>query len=257
MNRTTLQFVISGALVAFLLGFFIGRATGPTVATVDPATGRPVENPNARAIEALEQFESQVDVPLADQARVGLAKAMLEMGTPVDELMGHFIDRMSDRELIGIVDSFTNFDKENFEGIRDIRGYVRRLSTIAMQGVLQEASPNSADEATIVFSSKMGPNNRPEATGVRFASDSRRLYATFPTYDYDSRNIIAKWFTTNPPNLILFGQYPISSSNDHSYVWLEKKTGWDPGHYTVEIYSIDGEQRLASNTFDISDNATP
>jgi hypothetical protein len=256
MNRTNLQFALAGALISFLIGFFVGRITGPDTDGGRPADGaRVADNPNARALEALDQFEDDVDVPLADQARVGLARALLETGTPPDEIVGHFIDRMSDRELIGIMESFTNFEREDFEGVRDVRGYVRRMASIAMEGVLQEGPPPGADEAGVTFSAGMGAGNQPESQGDIFGTDAKRIYASFPTYEYDGRSVIAKWYTKNPPNLILFGEYPINTRDETSYVWLERKRGWDPGQYTVEIYSKDAERRLATNHFDISENA--
>jgi hypothetical protein len=118
-----------------------------------------------------------------------------------------------------------------------VPGFAYRLSEIAMSGIV-EPDEEDDEQAPTVFFTRTPERNDPKAVGRHsFGSDEHRIYAVFERGGYNGEQIMVKWFRTDKPEILLFGRYPVTPDQEFSWVWLEKREGWDHGRYQVDVFS--------------------
>jgi hypothetical protein len=151
-------------------------------------------------------------------------------------VVGVVIDSMSTRELRSALTSLTKLTEEDLDEIRDLPAFARRVSEIAMDGVVRYGAPEGAGLADVQFS--VDPHNVAELAQDRFSGEER-IYAVFPMEEYRGDDVFVKWYRSDDPEILLFDRYPILREADSNYVWLDKQHGWPEGEYRVELYSAD------------------
>jgi hypothetical protein len=253
--------LLAAALAAsFAVGFRLGRSTeappqvassrataspdlaGPRLPVPEVPGDTPLERPPGREHRGLE---------LA-LGNAGAAAAVAVAGDPL-KTANAVIDSMSDRELRSLVSSATNLSESELDALRDVRGYARRLSELAIDGMFREPEPAGADVRDVRFSDAVDAANRPVMQRDRFSPGDVRIYAVFPTDGYSLGDVVVKWYRADPPEMLLFGRYPIRRDERQGHVWVEQPRGWSEGEYRVDFYSGDSALvRLASGTYSVT-----
>ncbi len=186
---------------------------------------------------------------LESGARTELVRSLADWKSDPAEIVGFVIDAMDDREIRSALTSLTSLTEEDLDEVRDLRAFTRRVSEIAMDGVVSARGPESAGTATIRFSQSADTQNVTEQAQVRFAGNDR-IFAIFPTEDYRYDEVFVKWYRSDDPEILLFDRYPIQREADFNYVWLDRDNGWPEGEYRVELYTVDDAMnRVASGDY--------
>ena len=252
--------LVVGALSAsFVAGFSIGRQ-GPVDGVASPGEGRRLASAPAPGAPASRSNAPDIARPasvgdLIDDPRVRAAAIASVSGDPLETARA-VSDSMSDRELIALVSSTTSLPERELDGLRDVRGFALRLSEIAVDGVLKARSEDGGEVAAVSFADSVDASNRPVFVRSRFTPGTERIYAVFDTDDYTLGDVMVKWYRTDPPEMLLFGRYPIRRGEGQSHVWFERPHGWAEGDYRVEFYSGDPALvKLASGSYAIDGDA--
>ena len=260
MSRKRLQSA-GWSLLVLLFGVWVGRATVPSsppffdvasgpnppriasrTSTRDATTPpKPVvaENGAERGEWIEEEEEQAVDWW---SARAELVRTLAEWGGDPAGIMEVVIDAMSDGELRSSLTSLTSLTEEDLDEIRDLRAFTRRVTEVAMDGVVSVGAPEKTRLADVQFSQSVDTENIAELAQTRFAGDEK-IYAIFPMEEYREDDVFVKWYRSDDPEILLFDRYPIQREADYNYVWLEKENGWSEGEYKVEFYSGDDEMK--------------
>lgn len=253
--------VIAGVCVAlamaFAVGFYSGRASLPAqvvapavqangaLAAVAP-TGASAGAPDAQAdavpraaAATLELSSLPAWVTDAIESRSVPEIARLWGGDP-KAAIATIIGQLSDEQLVAAVSSLSDFAGRDIARRKDKRGYVARLSEIALDGIATEATPGSGLMA-VEFTTKVDEAH--SATNARevFGAEDEKIYAVFENLEVPQGQVLVKWTRTDNPELMLLEKYPINRRNDHSYVWFEPSEGFPPGDYQVDFYSSRGD----------------
>ena len=234
------------------------KSSGDRVATAQPASSAPTPSaslPGADLRTAL--AERLVGLDLADPAVAPLAVARI-------------LDGMSEAELRSAISELTNLDASDLAEIGDLRDYAWRMADIAISGVFTRPVPETATVPEAVFSNSVDAQGTPGEHADRFkGAPSERIYAVFPTEDFDGDRVLVKWFREGepssvleellgPPRTLVFGRYAINPGDAQSYVWVSREQGWDPGTYSVELYDpAEPLRKLAAGRFTISPDPDP
>ena len=245
------------SLAVFLLGFWLGRVTSWVEGSLPPQAAAPeVGAPSSvTAFNATEPpqaapaSDSKIDLLLKlaekvqseEGAGAALVKDLTSWGHDPSSVVAYIINEMSDRELTAVVTSITGFTEEELEQVPDKRAFVKRLTEVAMAGVLTDPPPREMTLEEIAFSSLVNPDNSATLPQETFHSDAERIYAVFATDEYAQEEVLVKWFKTDQPSVLLFERFPVVSADEYSYVWLESPDGWDAGEYQVSIHAADAQ----------------
>jgi hypothetical protein len=190
-----------------------------------------------------------------EEALEGSWLATLRLATKVDslesllaELQGGELDyrglvrsavaNLGERQLETIVASTAQLSPEDLEEVSDLPAFATRLAEVAMEDVVEPSAPATGAQR-VMFTT--APETREPEIVARssFTSDQRRIYAVFPTAEYERDAVMMKWYRSDPPQILLFERYPIRPGEAYGYVWLQPKEGWEPGHYQVDIFAAD------------------
>jgi len=141
--------------------------------------------------------------------------------------------------------------------VRDLRSYARKLSAIAMDGVLAPATPASEDIPTVLFADHVDAEGFPDEVWQNFGTGGEgRIYALFPSEGYTRDQVLVKWFREGDPELLLFARYPVDPGAPLSHVWMQRQAGWAEGPYVVEFYDpSESLQKIASGRYVIDDSS--
>jgi hypothetical protein len=251
------------SLAAFLAGVVAGRfglAPGvseescPTPARAQAAPAEPTAAAG-REQELEEALEGSWLATLRLAAEVDSLEALLEELREGEldhrQLVDHAIANLGERELRSIVASAAHLSPDELEEVRDLPAFAARLAEVAMEDIVEPGEP-ATDARRVVFTT--APETRdPEALArSRFEPNQGRIYAVFPTADYARDAVMMKWYRSDPPQILLFERYPIRAGDAYGYVWLERKGGWEPGSYQVDIYAADeAVTRLARGRYTV------
>ena len=267
MHRRNLSFGAS-LLLALAAGVGVGRGTAPASSpTIDsspvpasqasvPVDGAALARDTGRgdvlstadeAARAAEAVRDRADV-LRDwesDPRADVVRALAEWGGDPSEVVGVMIDAMSDDELRSTLMSLTRLSESDLDEVRDLRAFSRRVSEIAIDGVLSESPPEDAGVTDVRFAQDFDPQSQEDMARDRFAVDGR-MYAIFPTDQYPQDEVFVKWYRADDPEIMLFDQYPVEREAEESFVWMDRPEGWPEGEYRVEVYSGDEDLRKLS-----------
>jgi len=156
--------------------------------------------------------------------------------------------KTSERDIIDAVSDLTALEAEDFDDIRDVRKHVLRLAEIATG----ETVPRGAGVTPVIFARSVAPNGQAVLEGAAFHDQSRAIYAVFPTNPPASDAVYVKWQSIGSSEPLHFDRYPIESSSEQNYVWLEPGDGWSEGTYQVEIFRANDEVTpMATGRFEI------
>jgi hypothetical protein len=164
---------------------------------------------------------------------------------------------MSDREIIELLSEHTAFKEEELEEVRDLRGFIERLSSVWFTPPEPEvAEVQEFEEAQVVaveFSRRVDLENRPRSDWAHFDSAARKIYATFPTDGRAESEVMVVWRDLGRSEVLAFARYPIESSKATNFVWLKQPKAWSPGTYSVEIFTADAAMEpLAKGTYQVA-----
>jgi hypothetical protein len=228
------------------IGWWLGRtSTLPAKLTIAKilAKAAPGALGPGDPLEAGAESADWLPVALQLALRVNSLEALLEeirgRGSEPQEFVREAIGQLSENDLEFLVRTAAHMDNDDLSEIEDVPEFAYRLSEIAMSGIVE---PEEADDeqAPSVFFTRTPERNDPKAVGRHsFESDEHRIYAVFSRGGYNREQIMVKWFRTDEPEILLFGRYPITPGQEFSWVWLEKREGWDPGRYQVDVFSGD------------------
>ena len=252
------------SLAMFLAGVWAGRfALEPAVAEkVCPTLAAvPQEEPvapapsNGREQELEEALEGSWFATLRLAAKVDSLETLLEelQGGDLDhrQLVRSAVANLGERQLQSIVTSTAHLSPEDLEEVSDLPAFATRLAEVAMEDIVEPSAP-ATGARRVVFTT--APETRePEAVArSSFEPSQGRIYAVFPTADYERDAVMLKWYRSDPPQILLFERYPIRPGDGYGYVWLQPKGGWEPGQYQVDIFAADeAVTRLARGRYTV------
>jgi hypothetical protein len=242
MKRTWITAIVA-LLVGVGAGFGLGRITAP---------GLSASRLGALAVGALGEGApgaplAPIDPEAALRVR-SIAREALDWGVDPQRVVGSVVDQMGDDELIALVTSLTDYDREELEAIGDMRAFVRRLAEVAMEGSVVPAEEPRAGVARVDFAVEVLNDNSVEVPVNRFRTNDERIYATFPSGRINEDRVLAKWTRVEDGEVLLLGRYGINSQDDWSYVWLgSPQNGWMPGEYRVDFYTADDRLDLLAS----------
>jgi len=264
-SRTGLRIVFSLVVIAsvFAAGVVAGQLaqSGPLPTTLlhydaqAKQGGLEAHGPGGRILGAIASLAGAGAESPSPMER--LAGPLLRSGGDTRVAVENMIDGMSDAELITAITSYTNLRSEDLADVRDLRSYARRLSAIAMDGVLAPAQPASTDTAAVLFADHVDPEGFPDEVWQNFGTDGERpIYALFPSADYTKDQVLVKWFREGDPELLLFARYPVDPGAPLSHVWMQRQAGWTEGPYVVEFYDpSESLEKIASGRYVIDDSS--
>jgi hypothetical protein len=235
----------------FLAGVWAGRSslepvvvetTCPTLAAV-PQAEPPASTPvSSREQELEEALEGSWLATLRLVTKVESLESLLEelQGGELDHrgLVRSAVTTLGERQLESIVTSAAHLSREDLEEVSDLPAFATRLAEVALEDIVEPSAP-ATDARRVLFTT--APETRePEAVARSyFEPYQRRIYAVFPTAEYERDAVMMKWYRSNPPQILLFERYPIRPGEAYGYVWLQPKEGWEPGQYQVDIFAAD------------------
>ena len=186
-----------------------------------------------------------------------LQKMNENLETQIEQLNLPISSSMTYPDLVDKIDklpiSFINnqlgylFDKETINQLEDSRAFSKRLLEVALE---ESDDNNQSDMATIAFS-------KSPAYGIRMIEQNIEVNAGDSIFAHILPNetleeFIVKWQYQNTGEILLFKKQTILPNKDNQYVWLRPKKGWQPGVYTVSIYSMDDSvSPIAVNSYNI------
>jgi hypothetical protein len=239
------------SLGAFLAGLWAGRPAPelpavekvcPTVAAVPQAEPTPPAPASSREQELEEALEGSWLATLRLATKVDSLESLLEelQGGELDHrgLVRTAVANLGERQLQSIVTSAAQLSPEDVEEVEDLPAFATRLAEVAMEDIVEPSAP-AIGAQRVVFTT--APETREPEIVARssFAPDQRRIYAVFPTAEYERDAVMMKWYRSAPPQILLFERYPIRPGEAYGYVWLQPKEGWELGQYQVDILAAD------------------
>lgn len=123
---------------------------------------------------------------------------------------------------------------ETIRSMTDPQAFVENLIDVAAKDILDAPSERNTEEpllGPVVFYGKYGPAH---AT-TSFPASEKVIYAALPDARYGTGQVFVKWYRADDRKILLFRQYPVSQLNN-DFIWLRDFSGFEPGHYRVEIY---------------------
>ena len=192
---------------------------------------------------------------LVKKAQVALLRGMIDDRMNDEMSLGqsvrHYLvsQDITPADLSFALKPFLSIDQKSTNEDRDLIEAAVALSEIAARGILFAASAEENDPpyncVDISFSESVDQNNVSINASMEFyADDVVKIYASFDTQMYPEKEVLVKWYKTDEHELLIFNKYRIDCNKDHNYVWLQKRHSWDPGRYTVEIYSVKIEDNI-------------
>lgn len=255
MNRVASIWVVG--LLASAVGFALGRATAPAPPTTPAPTQRVADTESGPHAEAGQASDAGAPIPIDRESLegfLGMGKRAISFGADPNALVRVAVDEMSDDQLISLITSLTDYERDELEDVQDMRAFVNRLADIALDGTLVPAENLPPDLAHIEFALEVQADNSAVDPTARFRSDDSRIYAVFETDELGGEEVFAKWVRAEDGEVLLFGRYRIEPGDDFSYVWLDRPgSTWEPGSYRVDFYTSDENlDLLASGSHVIS-----
>ena len=250
--------------VVFVLGIALGRLSAPDETTKPADTGslaaRPDPPPTAPKAPAPEEAppapETALDRALAkaglSDARDTLEQYGFDWRGEFEPAVGFVIEQMSDEELVTAITGVTNLTESEVSSVRDLREFASRLSSVAFQGVLSEPEPNLPEVDAVSFSTQVTDANSAEGANENFEAGGGRIYAVFPSDRLHQDKVLAKWYRSDRPELLMLEMHEINPQDGSSYVWFEPDSGWEPGEYSVEFYTTDSSvEKIATGQYTV------
>jgi len=236
-------------LAAVGIGFLLGRVTAPRP-TASP--GVPVVEPIAREFPVTRgDMATNDSLATDDESLEGMremAERAIDWGADPDALVQGAMGQLSDEQLIALVTSLTDFERDELEDVHDMRAFVTRLAEIAMDGTLAPAENLPPDLAHVQFTTDVGPDNSALGPSSHFGPDAERIYAVFESDELGGHEVFAKWVRVEDGEVMLFGRYQIEPGDDYSYVWMgQPSAGWEPGSYRVDFFTSDEQLDLLAS----------
>jgi hypothetical protein len=192
------------------------------------------------ASSAVEELLADESNAWEDDGQLDLIRRLAQWGGDPTEVVEVVIQAMSHRELRSALTSLTDLTDEDLDEIRDLHTFARRISEVAMDGIMSSGGPEDITMAGVEFSRSVDELNTSGQREDRFATDER-IYAVFPSEEYRGGEIFVKWYRADDPKILLFERMPIQEGSESNYVWLEPDGEWPEGEYKVEFYSADEE----------------
>ncbi|MEE3329065.1 MAG: hypothetical protein VX252_17125 [Myxococcota bacterium] len=247
--------ILAGCSLSFVVGLVAGRLTAPSsdsgLALEQAKAGMrtsplaPADDSEADAALAESGQNSKLDFleSMQDDPRVVLARKLASWTDDPAAVVGTVIDGMNPDEISMIVSSLTSLNKEELENVEDLPRYAKRLAELALNDVSNEPNYYDPDLRPVYFSLEPDPELAVEAQQERFNAGNSRMHAIFPMEGYQQDSVFVKW-TDEAGEVMLFDRYPIRESEEHNWVYLEPKEGWQKGNYTVSFLSDDEQMSL-------------
>ena len=127
------------------------------------------------------------------------------------------------------------------ESFDDPRRFVRRLSEVAMNGIITPPIAEPPAYGEVIFKRAAA---EAEATNAFNGSD-KTIFAVFDSSGYRDTRVLVKWYHERSGSIVLFRQFEIGAG-DSNYIWIDNGNGFEDGEYRVEIYRIDEQLSLLS-----------
>ncbi|MEW6026171.1 MAG: hypothetical protein AB1599_02605 [Planctomycetota bacterium] len=107
--------------------------------------------------------------------------------------------------------------------------------------------------SNISFARKVNPDNSPISPTATFKPGKYRIYACFANEWLlpGLSEVIIRWTNKTTEEVVMLEGRPINPDAKHSFVWLEKKTGWSAGEYSVELFNERTLAYIAQGAFTV------
>ena len=255
-------------VVALAAVFAVGNALGRFSAPDEPAqaadTGSLAAHPAPQSTapdapipaELPTETETAIDRALAnaglDDLRASLEGFGFDWRGNFEPAVDFVIDQMSDEELITAITGVTNLTEAEVSSVRDVREFASRLSSVAFRGVFSEPEPSPPEVDDVSFANDVTRDNAAVQASETFESGDQRIYAVFPSNRLNENKVLAKWYRSDRPELMMLEMHEIDPQDGLSYVWFEPDSGWKPGEYSVEFYTTDSEvEQIATGEYTV------
>ena len=175
---------------------------------------------------------------------LGLARQLWDERT--SDLMGpalvkEAVEDLSEDELLDLMATYTRLAPDDIPAEVNVRDFADRLGEIYFGDSFARQDnylDNPEEAAAMEFATRADSNNQAVEPRQDFQAQEKRIYASFANSDYQERDVMVKWSRADSPEVYVYDKYPINTSKDHNYVYLEQPNGWENGDYQVEIYSL-------------------
>ena len=240
-------------LLLFFAGFLAGRATSPLAAlgqpgVLAPSITRAITDPEGSNLngdpgdsigigqQLAEQWMEAADAAPAQD----LVRTFSDWGGDPQGVVENVIDSMSDEQLGSLLSSLTSLDQDELDDVYDIRRYANRMAELALGDLTGEAPLRDSGLQEVYFSDSPDAARAIEEAATEF-ENPKRLHAILPMENYQGDRVFVKWTRVDDQEVMLFDQYPIRAESDYNWVYLEPRSGWPSGEYSVDFYSSDEE----------------
>ena len=124
----------------------------------------------------------------------------------------------------------------------DPQGFVRRLSQVAMNGIITPLEPEPPSAGRVRFEHRAD-----DQRDVRvFDAGNKTIFALFDSSAYADTRVLVKWYHADSGRIVLFKQFEISAG-DSNYIWIDNNNGFEAGNYRVEIYRVNETLSMLSS----------
>lgn len=256
--------LIAVLFVGIGIGWVVGRLQGSTsvvesLATAEVASeeasgrGLPSAAPSIDSAPKADSLALAYELATRINSLESLLAAAEERQIEPEAMIEAAISQLSDGQIRAGLGPVVRLSEEELSEIEDIPAYAARLAHVAMEGMVESAdddAPSDVASAEVSFARELDRRDPESLAESDFAVDAGRIYAVFEVGDFPGQKVVIKWYRSDGPELLLFRHYRLSPDNDFSWVWLDRKNGWTPGRYRVDVLSGDeAVERIASGRF--------
>ncbi|MBI4711910.1 MAG: hypothetical protein HY762_01185 [Planctomycetes bacterium] len=159
------------------------------------------------------------------------------------------VDTLPPKFVLEQIQKFTGLDGADIASNTDMGEYVTRLLQLN-QG---EAIAPVGDYVTISFAAKVNPDNSPIEPATSFKTTAPRIYSCFQNQEVlkGLTKVITRWTDTTNGEVIYLGTKPLDAASAWNFIWVERKQGWTPGTYEIELLTAGKLEKVGGGTFKV------
>ena len=160
----------------------------------------------------------------------------------IRERLEALIQQLDPSELAYAIRNVTGMNAEQVSRIQNLAGFASQLAQVAMnEQVMDDSEVDEVHE--ISFTKNVLDLYQGKSGETYFDGESGRIYAMFPTSDYNEESVLMKWYRLDMPSQGRVKMQPIMHAAPFNYVWAELDV-WQEARYRVEIYSASESLKL-------------
>jgi len=119
--------------------------------------------------------------------------------------------------------------------------------------MLQGQTPVTGTGSAISFALRVNPDNSPILPTADFIATDRRIYSCFGNQGVlkGLSKVITRWSNNETNEIITLETKTLNPDATYNFIWFEKKQGWVPGEYAVELFNTKTLALIAQGAFTV------